>query len=68
MSSEGVYKQWTGLLEWWNGGIVDWILMHTIIKKEQCFLTLVVTILTLITVMEPRGPQLRKILYEISHL
>ena len=21
----GVYKQWTGLLEWWNSGMVDWI-------------------------------------------
>ena len=20
----GVYKQWTGLLEWWNSGMVDW--------------------------------------------
>ena len=20
-SSAGVYKQWTGLLEWWNGGL-----------------------------------------------
>ena len=21
----GVYKHWTGLLEWWNSGMVDWI-------------------------------------------
>ena len=21
-----VYKQWTGLLEWWNSGMVDWII------------------------------------------
>ena len=20
----GVYKQWTGLLEWWNSGMVNW--------------------------------------------
>ena len=20
----GVYKQWNGLLEWWNTGMVDW--------------------------------------------
>ena len=24
--SMGVYKQWTGLLEWWNTGMVDWII------------------------------------------
>ena len=24
----GVYKQWTGLLEWWNTGMVDWIIFH----------------------------------------
>ena len=22
----GVYKQWTGLLEWWNTGMVDWVI------------------------------------------
>ena len=22
--TKGVYKQWTGLLEWWNSGMVDW--------------------------------------------
>ena len=21
----GVYEHWTGLLEWWNTGMVDWI-------------------------------------------
>ena len=27
----GVYKHWTGLLEWWNSGMVDWhCLMHSI--------------------------------------
>ena len=25
--SWGVYKQWTGLLEWWNSGMVDWIFL-----------------------------------------
>ena len=25
MYQVGVYKQWTGLLEWWNSGMVDWI-------------------------------------------
>ena len=24
MVRAGVYKQWTGLLEWWNTGMVDW--------------------------------------------
>ena len=24
----GVYKQWTGLLEWWNTGMVDWIVFN----------------------------------------
>ena len=23
--NSGVYKQWTGLLELWNSGMVDWI-------------------------------------------
>ena len=23
----GVYKHWTGLLEWWNSGMVDWIFL-----------------------------------------
>ena len=23
----GVYKQWTGLLEWWNSGMVDWVIL-----------------------------------------
>ena len=22
----GVYKQWTGLLKWWNTGMVDWVI------------------------------------------
>ena len=26
--NRGVYKQWTGLLEWWNSGMVDWIIFH----------------------------------------
>ena len=24
---KGVYKHWTGLLEWWNSGMVDWIFL-----------------------------------------
>ena len=27
-TDRGVYKQWTGLLEWWNSGMVDWIVFH----------------------------------------
>ena len=23
LKARGVYKQWTGLLEWWNSGMVD---------------------------------------------
>ena len=26
MQTLGVYKQWTGLLEWWNSGMVDWMI------------------------------------------
>ena len=26
----GVYKQWTGLLEWWNSGMVEWIVFYFI--------------------------------------
>ena len=29
----GVYKHWTGLLEWWNSGMVDWIV-------SSCFIIL----------------------------
>ena len=25
----GVYKHWTGLLEWWNSGMVDWIFLFS---------------------------------------
>ena len=39
----GVYKQWTGLLEWWNSGMVDWIvfvlifIVYHIISTLLCF-------------------------------
>ena len=29
LPNQGVYKQWTGvtgLLEWWNTGMVDWVI------------------------------------------
>ena len=28
ITQRGVCKQWTGLLEWWNTGMVDWIVFH----------------------------------------
>ena len=38
----GVYKQWTGLLEWWNSGMVDWIIfffafiIYHVVASLQC--------------------------------
>ena len=40
----GVDKQWTGLLEWWNSGMVDWIIsslfvMYLFYSLWQIFFT-----------------------------
>ena len=34
--SSGVYKQWTELLEWWNSGMVDWIVSTFVFTIDGC--------------------------------
>ena len=33
----GVYKQWTGPLEWWDSGMVDWIVLYFVFGIYRSF-------------------------------